>query len=215
MELSDYLRILRQRGWIILLMGLLTAVAAFGYSRMQTELYESNVRVLITSRPDFGQTQATKALLRDFAAYLGSSFRAQAVIDQLQLDMTPQQLLADVTIAAATDSNIIQIQVENSNPNLANDIARVWAEQLIIYRQQENAGLREEDRIKAQLLDDPQAGLTQPRTNINTAAGLIFGALLGVIAIILLEWLDAGTVRRAADVERFLNVPLIGQIPQQ
>jgi capsular polysaccharide biosynthesis protein len=215
MELSDYLRILRQRGWIIILMGLLTAVAAFGYSRMQTELYESNVRVLITSRPDFGQTQATKALLRDFAAYLGSSFRAQAVIDQLQLDMTPQQLLADVTIAAATDSNIIQIQVENSNPNLANDIARVWAEQLIIYRQQENAGLREEDRIKAQLLDDPQAGLTQPRTNINTAAGLIFGALLGVIAIILLEWLDAGTVRRAADVERFLNVPLIGQIPQQ
>lgn len=213
MELNDYFRILRQRGWIILLMGLLTAVSAFGYSRMQTELYESNVRVLITSRPDFGQTQATKALLRDFAAYLSSSFRAQAVIDQLQLDMTPQQLLADVTIAASTDSNIIQIQVENSNPDLANDVARVWAEQLIIYRQQENAGLREEDRIKAQLLDNPQAGLTRPRTTINTVAGLVFGMLLGVIAIILLEWREAGTVRRTEDVERFLDVPLIGQIP--
>ena len=129
--------------------------------------------------------------------------------------MTPQQLLADVTIAPSTDSNIIQIQVENSNPDLANDIARVWGEQLIIYRQQENAGLREEDRIKAQLLDDPQAGLTSPRTTINTLAGAIFGALLGVIIIILLEWLEAGTVRRTEDVERFLDVPLIGQIPSQ
>ncbi len=39
MELSDYIRILRQRGWVIILLGLLTAGAAFGFSRMQTTIY--------------------------------------------------------------------------------------------------------------------------------------------------------------------------------
>ncbi|MCB0035391.1 MAG: hypothetical protein KDE51_15270, partial [Anaerolineales bacterium] len=120
MELSDYIRILRQRGWLIIVLAILTAGAAFTYSKMQPTVYESNVRVLITSRPDFGQTQATKALLRDFAAYLNSSFIAADVIETLKLDMTPEQLLGSVTIAPATDSNIIQIDVKNTNGDLAN-----------------------------------------------------------------------------------------------
>lgn len=213
MELSDYMRILRQRGWLIIVLAILTAGSAYIYSKMQPAVYESNVRVLITSRPDFGQTQATKALLRDFAAYLNSSFIAADVIEALQLDMTPEQLLGTVTIAPATDSNIIQIDVKNTNGDLANDIARSWAEQLIIYRNQENAGLRKEDRIEAQLLDNPRYALDSPRVNINTAAGGVFGALLGIILIFVLEWLASGIMRRSEDVERFLDVPVIGKIP--
>lgn len=213
MELSDYIRIVRQRGWMIIVLAVLTAGAAYGYSKMQNEIYESNVSVLITSRPDFGQTQAARSLLRDFAAYLGSTYRAEAVINELQLDMTPSALLGSVTIAASSDSNIIQIEVRNTNPDLANDIARKWAEQLIIYRNTENAGLQKADRIEAQLLDDPRAGLYRPQTTVNTAAGGVFGALLGIILIFVLEWVESGIMRRSEDVERFLDVPVIGKIP--
>jgi LPS O-antigen subunit length determinant protein (WzzB/FepE family) len=53
-ELSDYLRIIRQRGWLIILLALLTAAAAFGYSKMQTEVFESQVNMLVTpARLDF------------------------------------------------------------------------------------------------------------------------------------------------------------------
>lgn len=213
MELSDYIRILRQRGWLIIVLAVLTAGSAFIYSKMQPTVYESNVRVLITSRPDFGQTQATKELIRTFAAYLNSSFIAADVIEALKLDMTPEQLLGTVTIAPATDTNIIQIDVKNTNGDLANDIARSWAEQLIIYRNQENAGLRKEDRIEAQLLDNPRYDLYSPQVTINTAAGGVFGALLGIILIFVLEWLASGIMRRSEDVERFLDVPVIGKIP--
>lgn len=215
MELSDYLRILRQRGWLIIVLAALTAASAYIYSDMQPEVYESNVRVLITSRPDFGQTQATRALLRDFAAYLNSSFVAADVIEAIQLDMTPDQLLGSVTVAPSTDSNIIQIDVRNTNGDLANDIARSWADQLVIYRNQENAGLRKEDRIEAQLLDNPRYSLYSPKVKINTAAGAVFGALLGVILIFLLEWLASGIMRRSEDIERFLDVPVVGTIPNQ
>ncbi|MCO5186931.1 MAG: hypothetical protein M9918_01825, partial [Anaerolineae bacterium] len=128
--------------------------------------------------------------------------------------MDPMALLGDVTIAPATDSNLIQIDVENSDPNLANDIARVWGDQLIQFRNNENAGLREEDRIKAQFLDDPQAGLAGPNTKINVAAGAVFGFLLGVILVFILEWIESGIIRRSEDIERYLGIPVIGTIPK-
>ncbi|MCO5183956.1 MAG: Wzz/FepE/Etk N-terminal domain-containing protein [Anaerolineae bacterium] len=214
MELNDYIRILKRRWWIILVTTVLTAGAAFAFSKMQEPTYKSSVRLLITSRPDFGQTQAAQALIRDFSAWLRSSYRAEDVIDELQLDMDPMALLGDVTIAPATDSNLIQIDVENSDPNLANDIARVWGDQLIQFRNTENAGLREEDRIKAQFLDDPQAGLAGPNTKINVAAGAVFGFLLGVILVFILEWIESGIIRRSEDIERYLGIPVIGTIPK-
>jgi capsular polysaccharide biosynthesis protein len=214
MELNDYIRIIKRRWWIILLTTVLTAGAAYAFSKMQEPVYKSSVRLLITSRPDFGQTQAAQALVRDYAAWLRSSYRASDVIDDLQLDMDPMALLGDVTIAPATDSNLIQIDVENSDPNLANDIARVWGNQLLQFRNTENAGLREEDRIKAQFLDDPLAGLDGPKTKINVAAGAVFGFLLGIILVFILEWIESGVIRRSEDIERYLQVPVIGTIPK-
>ncbi len=213
MELSDYLRILRRRWWLIALLSILTAGAAFGFSKMQTPEYKSTGQLLITARPDAGQTQAMRELRRDFARYLSSSIRIQAVIDTLELDMDAMTLLGRTTAAPASDSNIIVLEVLDSNPDVANDIVQVWGNQLIFWRTQENADLRREDWIQAQFVDFPRAGLDSPKTRINTAAGGIFGLLLGVLLIFLLEWIDSGVLRRPEDVERIIDVPVIGKIP--
>ncbi len=214
MELSDYLRILRQRGWLVLVMAVLTAVAAFGFSKMQTEVYESNLRLLVRpSRNDFGQSQASRELLGSYEQWLNSSFRARDVINLLQLDMTPQQLLGDVSVASDRLSLTLQLAVENSDPDLANDIARTWGELLIQRQNQENEKNRQEDRITIELQDDPRASLVQPKTTINTAAGGVFGAILGLVVIFVLEWIESGVLRRSEDVERYLEIPVIGRIP--
>lgn len=216
MELRDYGRILRQRGWVIVVMAVLTAVAAFGFSKMQTELYESNVKMLVSpSRTDFGQAQAAKELLRSYEQWLYSRYRAQAVINELQLDMTAETLLGDMKVASDNASFVIQMTVENSDPNLANDIAAAWGSLLIQWQNANNDKLQKEDRITIEFLDDPQAGLSKPNTKINTAAGFVFGALIGVLVVFALEWYESGIMRRAEDVERYLDIPVIGSIPSQ
>jgi len=215
-ELRDYGRILRQRGWVIVVMAVLTAVAAFGFSKMQTELYESNLKMLVLpSRTDFGQAQAAKELLRSYEQWLYSRYRAQAVINELQLDMTADALLGDMKVASDNASFVIQMTVENSDPNLANDIATAWGNLLIQWQNANNDKLQKEDRITIEFLDDPQASLSQPNTKINTAAGFVFGALLGVMIVFVLEWVESGIVRRTEDVERYLDIPVIGSIPNQ
>lgn len=213
MEFKDYVRVLRQRGWLIILLAVLTAGAAFGFSKLQTPVYKASIRLLITSRPDFGQNQAVRSLQRDFAAWLQSSIRSQKVIDELHLDMTPQELLADMHVAAASSESIIQIDIENTNLDVAKDIATVWAQQLIDYRTEQNAGLRREDQLGAEPIDFPIGGLKSPKISINTAAGAIFGALLGVVSIFVIEWIQSGVVHRAEDVERYLDLPVVGTIP--
>ena len=215
MELRDYVRMLKRRGWLIILLALLTAGAAYVYSVAQEPVYSATARLLITSRPDFGQTQAARSLLRDYAVWLDSTKRAEEVIDQLQLDMTPGELKADVTIAAASSESVVMVEAESSRPDLAADIARVWAEQLIVERNEDNAGRPREDQISAELIDDPIPGLDRPRPKLNAAAGAVFGALLGVIAIFVLEWIESGVLHRPGDVERYLEIPVIGSIPER
>ncbi len=215
MELSDYMRILRQRGWLIIVLAVLTAGAAFGFSKMQTPVYKSTLKLLVSpSRTDFGQAQAAKVLLRGYESWMLSSLRADLVINQLQLDMTPRQLLGDVAVTSDDSRFIIQFDVKNSNGDLANDIARTWGD-LLIQRQEEiNATLRKEDRIGIEPIDMPTYGLDSPKTMINTAAGGVFGALLGIIVIFVLEWIASGVVRRPEDVDRYLDIPVIGAIPR-
>ncbi len=215
MELQDYTRILRQRGWLIIVLGVLTAGAALGFSRMQTPVYKSTLTLLVSpSRTDFGQAQAAKVLLRGYESWMLSSLRAQRVIDELRLDMTPTQLLGDVGVASDDSRFIIQFEVRNTNGDVANDIARTWGN-LLIQRQDEiNATLRKEDRIGIEFIDLPQYGLDRPRTTINTLAGGVFGALIGIILVFVLEWIESGVVRRREDVERFLELPVIGTIPR-
>jgi capsular polysaccharide biosynthesis protein len=84
---------------------------------------------------------------------------------------------------------------------------------LIKWVNQNNDGLDKNDWITVEFVDDPRVSLDRPDTKINTAAGAVFGLLLGVGLIFLLEWLASGVIRRGEDVERYLDIPVIGRIP--
>ena len=216
MEFADYTRLLRQRGWLIILMAVLTSAAAFGFSKIQVEVFESSLRLLVLpSRNDFGQAQAAKELLRSYEQWLKSRYRAQAVIDQLQLDREAGDLLSDVKVASDNSSFVIDLTVENTDPDLANDIARTWGNLLIQWQTENNDKLRKEDRITIEFIDDPQAALDRPKWKVNTAAGAVLGILIGIIFVLAMEWFESGIVRRPEDIERFLDIPVIGTIPNQ
>ncbi|NDJ53170.1 MAG: hypothetical protein GYB68_08820 [Chloroflexi bacterium] len=218
-QLSLYVDILRRRGWIIVLLGIITAAAAFGYSTFRertSPVYRSTIRILVEpARPDFGQAQAARELLRTYAAWMDSSFRAAQVIDRLQLDMTPRGLLGNVTIASDASRSIIQVDVENGNGDVANDIAREWATLFVEWRNERNATVLRQDRINAEIIDDPTFSLHEPDTDINTIAGGIFGALVGLGIIFLLEFIESGIIRSTQDIDRFLSLPVIGAIPPE
>lgn len=201
----------------MLALAVLAAAATFGFSTIMEErapVYKSTIRILVEpQRTDFGQAQAAKTLLRSYVAWMDSRYRAAEVIDRLDLDMVPDQLMGDVEIASDDSRLVIQIDVENPNGELANQIAKEWATLFIEYRNERNAEARREDRIDAQIIDDPVFSLDRPNVKINTAAGGILGLLIGMAIVFVLEYLEAGVIRSPEDVDRFLSMPMLGAIP--
>lgn len=214
MELRDYLRIVRKRGWIILLLMVLTAGAAWGFSRLQTVEYKSSVNVFVSpDRIDNGTLLATKQILRGFRAYIDSENFATLVIQQLGLDMKPDTLKSKVTIATKDEDYLMQIDVVNTDGDQANDIARTWATAFVEWRQQENIKQRKEDRVSAYIVQEPKYSQFRPQTTLNLVAGAIIGLLLGVGIVFFLEAIESNILRSPDDVERALGATVIGAIP--
>lgn len=214
MNLIDYASILIRRGWIMLLLAIIAAGAAYAFSKTMDPVYRATQKVLIVpSRSDFGLTQAAKQTLNSHVAYLNSSLRAAEVIDRLQMDMTPEQLRADVRIAPDLDSLIIQIDAEHKNPAQAESVAAAWAELLVIYRNDENQKGRREDRIVARLQDRPVTTLARPNVRINTLVGFIAGFFIGGVIVFALEYLESAIVRRREDLESIGGLPVLASVP--
>jgi len=214
MNLVDYGMILVRRGWMIILLAVIAAAAAFLFSRQLEPIYRATQKVLIVpSRSDFGLTQAAIQILNSHVAYLDSSLRAAQVIDRLQLDMTPGQLRSDVTIAADRNSLVIQIDADHKDPGEAARIASAWGGLLLEYRNELNQQARREDRVEARLQDNPLPFRASPNVTINTLVGLIAGGFVGAIIVFALEYLESGMVRRREDVESAVGLPVLAAVP--
>ena len=214
MELADYIRILRKRWWIIAVAVVLTAGSAFVFSKLQHPEYTSTAEIVIEpARPDWGLTQSAKLLLRTYMTVADSYSWAQEVIEEMELPMTPEQLRGNAHFAAEDDRNVIKLEVEAYDGDQANDIARTWAQLLVQWRDSQNQRQRKEDRVYAYLRDQPRYVQSWPKTKIVTAAGGIFGLVIAGVVIFFLEWLEAGVIRTPQDLERQLNLTVMGAIP--
>jgi capsular polysaccharide biosynthesis protein len=216
MNLFDYARVVIRRGWIVVLAVVITSASAYAYSRTQTPEYKATQKALIQpARNDFGLVETLRILLRSYVEYLNTDLRAQEVINRLDLDMTPGELRTNATINSDPTTLLIQIDVEMEDPVIAAQIANMWGQLLVEFRNQGNSDLRREDRIDASLLDYPAAGQSKPNTRTNVLAAAILGILLGGAVIFVLEYLEANILREADDVERWLEAPILASIPAE
>lgn len=214
MSLTEYFRILRRWGWLLVLVMLLTAGAAYVFSKVQTPIYRSTVVVNLQTRPDLGTTQSAKTLLRSYVTVVDTETFAKKVIDAKQLDRTPTDLLSDVTIASDDSRFVITIDVKDVNGDVANDIAAQWAHEVVVWRNDQNAKELQPDKVEAVIVDPPQYSLYRPTTKINVLAGAILGLLLGGVIVFVVEYLESGVIRSSEDVDR-LNLSLLGAIPAE
>lgn len=216
MNLTYYVRILIRRGWILLLAVLVTAAAAFGFSKLQTPTYRATQVVLFQpARSDYGLTETLRTLLASNVVWINSDARAQVVVDRLQLDMVPGELRSHATFSSDPTKLIVQIDVTMEDGPLAAQVATEYGTVLQEYRTEENRDATREDRIDAIPIDTATYSLYSPKTKINTLAGAVLGLLLGGAIVFVLEYMDSNIVRRREDIERFLDLPVLAAVPAE
>lgn len=215
MELKEYLNILIKRGWIILLVAVITASSAFVFSKLQTVTYRSTIWLNVwPGRPDWGLQQTIKGLLRNYSGQIKSRDAAQEVINQQQLDMTVENLLGEMTVSPIESDFLLQIDVDDIDPQRAQAIAQTAAEVFVEKTRVRMLDQDKADRVDVNLRDDATpATVFWPKTKLLTFAGGLFGLLAGALVVLGLEWLGKDTIREGRDVERHTGLTVLGSIP--
>jgi capsular polysaccharide biosynthesis protein len=215
MDLRAYLDIIRRRGWIIIAVAVLALVAAFGVSRLQTKIYRATARIsAVPARPDWGLGSSAKELLRNFVSNLNTHDAANLVISRAQLDMNSYDLLAKLTISAEPENFLLRIDAKDQDPEIAKLIVSTMANQFVDERMAYYQTLDKDNRIEVKLVDSViDAPLYRPKPSTNALAGGVLGALIGALIVLALEWMAADILATAQNVERTLELPVLGAIP--
>jgi len=215
MSIQEYIRIIRRRGWIVVAAALFAAIAAFGISAVQTDLFRATVYVsTVPARPDWGLGNTAKDLMRNFALNLRTYENAAEAIARAKLDQDPNAFLANTQVATETDNFAIKIEARNPDGEVAKlmaiTLAQMFVEERTEYYAQQDKDNRIEVKLRSSAIGYDQI---QPKPVLNSIAGSVLGLLLGIGVVLLLTWLESDLLRTPVAAERALALPVLGTIP--
>lgn len=223
MELSDYLRVLRAH-WIgVVVLTILTAGAAVGYTLTQPKVYAANSSGLVavaseaTSDPSVGNLNDSlaKSKATSYVEIATSRAVAQRVISDLGLSTSPSALIGDITVNLPVDTTVLDITAKSDSPQNAQDLADAWVKATAAeVKSIENPDdtLPNAPYIRpvesAQLPGAP----VSPNPKRNLALGIALGLLLGLGYAVLRSRLDR-RLKSSTDFDKEFGVAVVGRVP--
>lgn len=220
MELAHYLQILR-RYWrsslTVLLLGVIVAAAV---TLLQTPKYTATASVFFTVESggtagelSQGATYAERQV-RSYVNVTKTALVLQPVIDELNLNLTVQQLAPKLSVSSPPSTSIVEVSAEQESPEGAAALANAVAASL--QRSTEELAPPGPDGtrlVSATIIDGAvlPGAPSSPRPAMNLALGGILGLLLGVGQAVLRSLLDT-RLRTTEDMARVSDAPVLAAI---
>ncbi|HET6311106.1 MAG TPA: polysaccharide biosynthesis tyrosine autokinase [Candidatus Nitrosotalea sp.] len=220
MELTRYLRVLRQRLWMIVACPIVAALAAGIVSFLLPPVYEAHVSLLVRPAQPLSTTDPNVANLtsdqisRTYASLMTKRPLLEAVSKELGLNIRPEDLAKQITVTPEVNTAILDVAVKDTNPALARDLANGLTADLIAevkgFQQQETSlpNSRTGDNLfvvsPAVLPDRP----VSPNKTLNIAIAFAAGLLLALGLAFLLDYLDQSIKTDEELTERLGLIPM-------
>lgn len=218
MDLKVYWNSLRAGWWMALLGMVLGGLIAATVVLTATPQYTTTTRMFIsaTGPADLGTavqgSQFTQQRIASYASYLTDQQVMSAVIDQLGLDLTPDELAAKIAVDASANTVIIGATVTDSSPEGALAIAQALDTEFprLVTLLETPAG-SDQSPIKVTITAEPQlpGGPTSPVPVRDIGIGVLLGLLVGATVAILRDRLDT-RVRSSAQATEISGAPSLG-----
>jgi capsular polysaccharide biosynthesis protein len=218
LELRQYLSVLRNRWLLILLTTVLAAVFSTTLSS-STATYTARATLYVGAQPssetNVNTLFALDRIMLTYSKMIDTTRFAAPAVRQLGLDIDADDVVEDTTVTPEAATQLLYVEVKNEDPTTAQSLANALAdgfEEGIADLEGSAEGEGAELPVKvfqaAALPEEPDA-TDQIRLVI---LATLFGLIAGAGMAFLLDYLDV-SLRTAADVERRLELPVLGVIP--
>lgn len=218
LDIKELIQLLRKKWWIIAVSAVTcTIIAAFITMYLITPMYKANSTLYVykhisssdSNDVTYNDLLANSQLVKDYRELVKSRQVADAVISKLGLtDITTEEISKKLSVTNKDETRIIQITATDKDPKqaakIANTVAEVFQEKAVSIMQVNNVQIIDEATV-------PKSPY-KPNLILNLAIGFILGAVVSCGIIILVDYFD-DTIKTPEDVQKYINVPVIGTIP--
>lgn len=216
-DIGEILSVLLSKLWLIIFLAVIGGLAMLMYSKfMIAPLYSSSTRVYVLNRQGANGESVTVAdlqlssqITKDYAELITSRTVMEQVDEELGLNMGASALKGMVSVSTASaDTRIISISVQDTDAYRAQKIAQK-------VREVASVQICEVMNIEAvNVVDEAEVPTApfSPNVRKNTIYGGVFGIVIAVALILLNYFLD-DTIKGPDDVERYLQLSVLGSIP--
>lgn len=227
-NIIELFKVLLRKWWVIVIVMIVGGGIAFGYSNyFAAKIYESRGMLYITNsnasyniitvRPDseiskslsLNDIYASQRLATTYIEILKSDSFLSKVIWEIGVNVTPSVLRQAISISAVNETEILQIGVRNTNPNVAAAIVDAILQ---------NANDEITRVIKggaAEVIDDASIPRFPSSPNVmkNVIFGIILSLVFAVILVCIMNLID-DHVKSQEDLLMKYDVPVLGLIPR-
>lgn len=204
---------LKKRIWIILAALVIGSGLAGVYSKvLLTPQYASTAMMYILSKEttltSLADLQIGSQLTKDYKVIVTSRPVLEQVIENLGMSGNYRSLKGRLTIDNPSDTRILNISVQDSDPQMAkaivDEVAMVSAEYIADIMEMTPPKIIENGEIAT------------AKSSPNVKKNIMMGGLIGVVAVcgvIVLRILMNDTIRTEDDVEKYLGLTVLATVP--
>ena len=212
-DLLELAKVILKKIWILIICAAVGAASGYAYTKLFIPYkYQASSMIYIytktTSVTSLADLQVGSALSVDFQTIAKTREVVDAVRDELGLDCTYENLVGRIKVESPTNSRILKITVEDTDPVMAANISNSLSNQLRL-------------RI-ADIMDTDAPSIVSravvPSAPIGPSAvknGCIVALVLVVLAvgILTLIFITDDTIKTEEDVNKYLGLNVIAVVP--
>lgn len=217
-DLRDIWRIIKKGKWILISLPLIAMITSGIISFfVLTPRFEASTTLMVGKTykgPDavmlqYNDILTANQLVKTYSQIAKSRSVVEKVIASEQLNMTPEELNGKIDVKPVKDTQLIQITVEDTSPEwatrIANYTAAVFMGKVVEIMKVDNVNIVDHAVVPASPV--------KPNKKSNIIIAGVVGFMVALGLVFLLEFLDR-TIKNREDVERHLELPVLGVIPK-
>lgn len=219
-NLKDMFNYMISKIFIIIITIVLLVVGSIIYREyFKVPLYSSYTTIVLTRTNSSSGEESSisqndillnQKLVATYREIIKSRRILEKVINDLDLDISFSKLSSRVSVTNEKDTELIRISVSDEDSenakNIATRIAKVFGDEIVRIYNIENISI-----IDYAIESETPYNINVPKeTIVSFAAGLV----LGCVIVFLMYYFDT-TVKSVEEIEKKLNLPILGTVPKK
>ena len=208
--LNRYMLIAKRWIWIVLLGVVICGGTTYVITKLMHPVYKATALLVLTtsaSQSAYDNTTAVLEALPTYAQFISNPEILQPVASQHHL--TEKQLSAMITVKPQSNTQIIQLDVENNDSRLAAQLANDIGASFAQYASIQLNGVMQVRVLPAL----PPTDADHPKPSLDALIGALVGLGLALAIIVVFEWVD-DRMTRPEEIQELLQTETLTTIPE-